>query len=273
MDNLIVNSENLKEAKNWFENLRNEIVKNIEDLENNKFTETSWNHSENGGGKMSKIKGSIIEKGGVNISTVGGIFKENMKKKIPGIDNSLTYNATGISVILHPFSPHIPSMHFNTRYLETEKSWFGGGIDITPCLNFDKEQNYHSKLKELCMKHDSKYYEKYKKWCDEYFYLHHRKEPRGIGGIFFDYLSSNEWQKDFSFVKDVGEFFKDYSITLIKELMKKNWSENEKEIQLKKRSRYVEFNLLYDRGTRFGLETGGNIDAILMSMPPDAKWD
>tara|TARA_Y100000590_G_scaffold10854_2_gene13368 strand:- start:7092 stop:7898 length:807 start_codon:yes stop_codon:yes gene_type:complete len=266
-------SDNFEKAKKYFENLRDEIVSNLEELEKNKFEEKLWNHSEKGGGKMSKIKGKIIEKGGVNISTVGGKFKEDTAKKIPGTENNLTYNATGISVVLHPLSPQIPSMHFNTRYLETEKSWFGGGIDITPCLFFDQDKDYHLQLKKMCTKHNSKYYEKYKKWCDEYFYLHHRKEPRGIGGIFFDYLSSDEWTSDFNFVKDVGKFFKEYSLDLIKKLINKKWSDEDKEIQLKKRSRYVEFNLLYDRGTRFGLETGGNIDAILMSMPPSAKWE
>ena len=142
-----------------------------------------------------------------------------------------------------------------------------------PRINEIQDKDYHLQLKKMCTKHNSTYYEKYKKWCDEYFYLHHRKEPRGIGGIFFDYLSSDEWTSDFNFVKDVGKFFKEYSLDLIKKLIDKKWSDEDKEIQLKKRSRYVEFNLLYDRGTRFGLETGGNIDAILMSMPPSAKWE
>ena len=268
-----MSSNNFKKAQEWFENLRDEIVNNIEKLEKNKFEVVLWNHSEKGGGKMSKISGKIIEKGGVNISTVGGQFKKEYADKIPGTKNSLYYNATGISVVLHPFSPQIPSMHFNTRYLETEKSWFGGGIDITPCLFFDYEKNFHTKLKNICDKYNNQYYDKFSKWCDEYFYLHHRKEPRGIGGIFFDNISSEKWEDDFAFVKDVGLFFKDYSLYIIEKLNQKKWSDKEKEIQLKKRSRYVEFNLLYDRGTRFGLETGGNIDAILMSMPPLAKWE
>ena len=261
------------QAKKWFETLRDEIVYNLESLENNKFKKTLWNHADEGGGTMSKITGNIIEKGGVNISSVSGKFNKKMANTIPGTENNLSYKATGISVVIHPNSPHIPSMHFNTRYLETEKSWFGGGVDITPCLNFQHKEDYYNKLKNLCNKSDSNYYSKYKKWCDEYFYLQHRKEPRGIGGIFFDYLATENKKNDFDFVRNLGKFFKDYSLDLFIQLKDKKWTDEEKEIQLKKRSRYVEFNLLYDRGTRFGLETGGNIEAILMSMPPLAKWE
>jgi len=164
-------------------------------------------------------------------------------------------------------------MHFNTRFLQTEKEWFGGGMDLTPCLPFEGEQEYHLLLEKMCNTFDNKYYSKYKKWCDEYFFLHHRNEPRGIGGIFFDYLNTDNWENDFEFVKQVGSFFKDFAEKTLNKLKDEKWSLEEKELQLKKRSRYVEFNLLHDRGTRFGLETGGNIDAILMSMPPLAKWD
>jgi coproporphyrinogen III oxidase len=164
-------------------------------------------------------------------------------------------------------------MHFNTRYLQTQEEWFGGGMDVTPCLPFAEKNNYHNELKSVCDQHGKNYYEKYKKWCDEYFYLHHRNEPRGIGGIFFDYLKSDDWDSDFKFVQAVGSFFHQYSIKTIKKFKNTIWSDAEKDIQLKKRSRYAEFNLLHDRGTRFGLETGGNIEAILMSMPPLAKWE
>ena len=222
---------------------------------------------------MRKLKSLIIEKGGVNTSTVSGKFEDSMIGKVPGTKNNSSYKATGISVVLHPNSPHIPSMHFDTRYLQTEEEWFGGGMDITPCLPFDDEKNYHLLLEKMCSKFNKSYYEKYKKWCDDYFYLPHRKEYRGIGGIFFDYLHSDDWVKDFEFVQAVGKFFHDYSCETIKKLKEKTWDKKEKEIQLIKRSRYAEFNLLHDRGTRFGLETGGNIDAILMSMPPLAKWE
>ena len=260
-------------AKNWFEKLRNKLIHSLESIDKEKFIITEWEHKFEGGGKMSKIKSSLIEKGGVNISSVSGKFDENMSGKIPGTDNNSSYKATGISVVLHPNSPHIPSMHFNTRYLQTEQEWFGGGMDITPCLLYDDKENYHSLLEKMCNKYNESYYSEYKKWCDDYFYLPHRKETRGIGGIFFDYLHSDDWGNDFDFVQAVGNFFHDYSIETIKKLQGKPWNEEEKKIQLFKRGRYAEFNLLHDRGTRFGLETGGNIDAILMSMPPLAKWE
>ena len=260
-------------AKDWFEKLRNQIVDSLEKLDTEKFIITKWDHQSEGGGKMSKLKSSMIEKGGVNISSVSGKFKKEMIGKIPGTEKNPSYKATGISVVLHPNSPHIPSMHFNTRYLQTEQEWFGGGMDITPCLPYEDEKNYHLSLEKMCDKFDKSYYPKYKKWCDDYFYLPHRKEARGIGGIFFDYLHSDDWGKDFEFVQSVGKFFNNYSLETIKRLNEKSWNEKDKNIQLLKRSRYAEFNLLHDRGTRFGLETGGNIDAILMSMPPLAKWD
>ena len=260
-------------AKEWFEKLRDQLVNSLENLDTDKFIITEWNHKSEGGGKMSKLKASVIEKGGVNISSVSGKFEDGMIGKVPGTENDPSYQATGISVVLHPNSPHIPSMHFNTRYLQTEQEWFGGGMDITPCLSYKDEKNYHLMLEKLCNKFDKSYYPKYKKWCDEYFYLSHRKEARGIGGIFFDYLHSDDWGKDFEYVQAVGDFFHDYAVQIIKKLKDKKWNEEEKNIQLLKRSRYAEFNLLHDRGTRFGLETGGNIDAILMSMPPLAKWE
>ena len=260
-------------AKEWFEQLRNKLINSLESLGDEKFIITEWDHKSEGGGKMSKLKSSVIEKGGVNISSVSGIFEENMIGKVPGTEKDPSYKATGISVVLHPISPHIPSMHFNTRYLKTEQEWFGGGMDITPCLPYEDEKNYHLSLEKVCNRFNKSYYSEYKKWCDDYFYLPHRKESRGIGGIFFDYLHSDDWGKDFEFVQAVGNFFHDYSTNSIKKLKDQSWNDKEKNIQLIKRSRYAEFNLLHDRGTRFGLETGGNIDAILMSMPPLAKWE
>ena len=260
-------------ARKWFEELRDKLTKSIEEIDHTPFIISKWNHKDEGGGKMSKIKGTVIEKGGVNISTVGGKFSKNMIGKIPGTENDSSYKATGISVVIHPYSPHIPSMHFNTRFIQTEKEWFGGGIDITPCLIFKNEKDYLNSLELLCNKFDKNYYSKFKKWCDEYFYLPHRNEPRGIGGIFFDYLETDDWNKDFEFVQEVGNFFHNFTINTSLTFKDQKWNQEEKDKQLLKRSRYAEFNLLHDRGTRFGLETGGNIDAILMSMPPLAKWE
>ena len=263
---------NFINAQEWFKELRAKLINDIEKIENQKFIVTEWKHREEGGGKMSKIKGSIIEKGGVNISTVAGKFEKNFSKNIVGTENNNSYKATGISVVLHPCSPHIPSMHFNTRYLETEKSWFGGGMDITPCIKDLKEKKwFHKELKKTCDFHNKNYYKKYKKWCDQYFYLPHRKEMRGIGGIFFDYKKKN-WEKDFAFVRDVGITFKNIFKTIVSKKYKKKWSVKQKELQYLKRGRYVEFNLIYDKGTKFGLQTGGNTEAILMSLPPLAKW-
>ena len=259
-------------AREWFENLRSKLISTIEVHENARFTEKKWEHSGRGGGLMSKIEGSLIEKGGVNISTVSGQFSEKMQKRVPGAEKDPSYWATGISVVLHPKNPNIPSMHFNTRYLSTTKNWFGGGIDITPCLDYTKETKiFHSDLKNMCDKYDNSYYPKYKKWCDQYFYLPHRNERRGIGGIFFDYKKDN-YEKDFSFIRDVGLNFKEIFKEIIKIKNKKKWKKKDKDIQYLKRGRYVEFNLLYDRGTKFGLQTGGNVEGILMSLPPIAKW-
>ena len=269
----MINDPKFITAKDWFEKLRDDLIETIETIDENKFEITNWNHKGEGGGKMSKIKGKVIEKGGVNISTVGGTFNETMRESVPGAKENPNYNATGISVVLHPISPKIPSMHFNTRFIMTSQEWFGGGMDVTPCLIFDSEEKYHEGLENLCDKYDKDYYPKFKKWCDEYFYLKHRNEPRGIGGIFFDYLHTDDWGKDFEFVQDVGIYFQNFVKDTLNTLKNDKWSDEDKKKQLIKRSRYAEFNLLYDRGTKFGLETGGNIDAILMSMPPIAIWE
>ena len=223
---------------------------------------------------MGSIRGKIVEKGGVNISTVSGQFSEEMSLRIPGAKKDPQFWATGISVVIHPTSPLIPSMHFNSRFLKTSKTWFGGGIDITPAISFKKETEYfHSILDKACSKHSKTYYDEHKKWCDEYFFLKHRNEARGAGGIFFDYLDSGDINNDLEYVKEVGNFFLSYIQYIFNKYAEKEWTDQEKHMQLKKRGRYVEFNLLYDRGTKFGLETGGNTEAILMSMPPHASWD
>ena len=181
--------------------------------------------------------------------------------------------ASGISIVMHMRNPHIPAIHFNTRFIHTTHGWFGGGMDVTPCIQDLKEKSFlHSELKKMCDRHNKKYYKKYKKWCDDYFYLPHRKETRGIGGIFFDYKKDN-WQKDFKFVTDLGVTFQMLFNSIIQLKHKKKWTVKEKELQYIKRGRYAEFNLLYDRGTKFGLQTGGNVEGILMSLPPIAKWN
>jgi len=261
-----------KLTKEWFIALQNIICKTIEQLEkdfgsNIKFKKNKWKH-----GEFRTIEGKVIEKGGVAFSNVVGKFSKEFAKKIPGTKVNTHFWSSGISVVLHPKSPKIPSMHFNTRFICTKKNWFGGGMDVTPSyIDIKEKKFFHKKLKDMCNLHNKKYYLKYKKWCDKYFYLPHRNEPRGIGGIFFDYKMNN-WEKDFLFVKDVGKTFTFITKAIIKNKMHKKWTKKEKEIQLYKRGRYVEFNLLYDRGTKFGLNSGGNPEAILMSMPPLAKW-
>ena len=264
--------ESQRLAKNWFIKLQNLICNNTEELErefgsNGKFKKNRWKH-----GEFRTITGGVIEKGGVAFSNVKGKLPKHFAKEMPGTNKDNSFWSSGVSVVFHPKNPKIPAMHFNTRFICTEKSWFGGGMDITPCLKDNKEKKFfHNRLKKMCDKHNKKYYPKYKKWCDEYFYLPHRGESRGIGGIFFDYKMDG-WEKDFLFVKDVGTTFADLAKEIIKKKMFLKWTEKEKEVQLIKRGRYAEFNLLYDRGTKFGLNSGGNPEAILISMPPKAKW-
>ena len=271
--------ENIKKklTKNWFKILQDMICSEIEELENKpKFKLKNWqrNKSKDEGGGEYRIleNGKIFEKVGVNFSEVYGKFSEKFKDRIPGTKNDPSFWASGISVVMHMKNPHIPAMHFNTRYIHTSYGWFGGGMDVTPCFE-DKNLKkwFHNELKKTCDSHNKKFYKKYKKQCDEYFYLPHRKETRGIGGIFFDYKKEN-WEKDFKFVRDVGLTFKQVFKDIIMKKNKKKWTKKQKEVQYLKRGRYIEFNLLYDRGTKFGLQTGGNTDAILMSLPPIAKW-
>jgi len=268
-----------KLASNWFKLLQNVICNNIEELEKNKikFKSKIWSRSkikDEGGGEFKVLKnGKIFEKVGVNFSEVYGKFPKEMKEKIPGTSKKLNFWAAGISVVMHMKNPHIPAIHFNTRFIFTSHGWFGGGMDVTPCIKDPKEKKLlHSELKKMCDRHNKAYYKKYKKWCDEYFYLPHRKETRGIGGIFFDYKKDN-WEKDFKFVCDLGVTFKIIFNSIINKKYKKKWTIKEKELQYIKRGRYTEFNLIYDRGTKFGLQTGGNTEGILMSLPPIAKWN
>ena len=265
-------------TSNWFKLLQNAICDDINKLEKNKtkFKTTTWQRNKNkdeGGGEYRIIKGGkIFEKVGVNFSKVYGKFPKKFQKKIPGATKDPRFWASGISVVMHMQNPHIPAMHFNTRYICTTQNWFGGGMDVTPSIKDANEKNkFHKTLKIMCDRHNKKFYKKYKKWCDEYFYLPHRNESRGIGGIFFDYKKEN-FEKDFNFVRDVGVTFQMLFNKIIEKKIKKKWTLKDKETQYIKRGRYAEFNLLYDRGTKFGLQTGGNIEGILMSLPPIAKW-
>ena len=262
----------------WFSSLRDRICISFEKIENslpnnNSFEASKWKREGGGGGKMSVLKGEVFEKVGVNISTVHGVFSESFRSSIPGADKDGKFWASGISLVAHLHSPFITAAHFNTRHIVTSKSWFGGGTDITPAMPDKKNINFfHNSLKKTCAKHNKNYYQKFKKWCDEYFYLKHRNETRGAGGIFFDYVNTNNWEEDFEFTKNIGKCFLETYPKIIKSNVMKSWTKNDREKLLVKRGRYAEFNLLYDRGTKFGLKTGGNIDAILMSMPPEAKW-
>ena len=265
-------------ASNWFKMLQESICNSVCDLEKNniKFKSTTWKRNlkkDEGGGEYRILKdGKIFDKVGVNFSKVYGKFPKQFKKNILGAKKDPRFWASGISVVMHMKNPQIPAMHFNTRYICTTNDWFGGGMDVTPSKKDDNEKKeFHKILKKMCNRHNKKYYPKYKKWCDDYFYLKHRKEPRGIGGIFFDYKKEN-FEKDFKFVRDVGVTFQLIFQKIIKGKMKKKWTIKDKEMQYIKRGRYTEFNLLYDRGTKFGLQTGGNIEGILMSLPPLAKW-
>ncbi len=265
-------------TSNWFKLLQESFCNDIKILEKNniEFKSEIWKKNpfkDEGGGEYRILKnGKIFDKVGVNFSKVYGKFPKKFQKNILGAKKDPRFWATGISVVMHMKNPLIPAMHFNTRFISTTKQWFGGGIDVTPSKkdNLEKKK-LHLILKNMCNKHNKNYYKKYKKWCDEYFYLPHRKEARGIGGIFFDYKKDN-FEKDFKFVRDVGITFQIIFNKIIRKKMNKRWTFKDKEMQYIKRGRYAEFNLLYDRGTKFGLQTGGNIDGILMSLPPIVKW-
>jgi coproporphyrinogen III oxidase len=279
------NPERCERAAAWFARLRDRICAEFEAIESEfaqertgegiagGFERTPWPHPGGGGGMISVMRGQVFEKVGVNISTVSGEFSAEFRKDIPGAAVDPRFWASGISLVAHMRSPLVPAVHMNTRHIVTTKAWFGGGADLTPMYpDPDAEASFHAALREACDSYDPQCYTRFKTWCDEYFFLEHRNEPRGAGGIFFDYLDSGDWERDFGFVRAVGEAFLGVYPSIVRSRMRLAWSDEQRRHQLARRGRYVEFNLLYDRGTRFGLKTGGNVEAILMSLPPEAAW-
>jgi coproporphyrinogen III oxidase len=281
-----------KTARAWFESLRDDICSAFEAIEDDvtgadeimalepgRFERKSWDRPEGqekggGGGIMSVMRGRVFEKVGVNVSTVHGEFSEQFRASMPGTEEDPRFWASGVSLVAHPRSPRVPIAHMNTRLIVTTKQWFGGGGDLTPVFPLDQDTaDFHGAFKAACDGHDESYYPKYKEWCDEYFFLPHRDEARGVGGIFYDNLNTGDWQADFAFTQDVGKAFKNIYNELVRRHMNESWTEEDKAAQLIKRGRYVEFNLIHDRGTKFGLMTGGNTEAILMSLPPMAAWE
>lgn len=275
-------------ASVWFEYLRDRICETCETIEREftgpprelsvgRFEQQFWTRdgdtADGGGGVISIMRGRVFEKIGVNVSTVHGRFSPEFAREIEGAETDPRFWASGISLVAHPRNPHVPTVHLNTRFLVTTQAWFGGGTDLTPMLPAeDDARDFHAALKHTCDRHHADYHARYSKWCDEYFFLPHRGERRGAGGIFFDQLASGDWEADFAFTKDVGLAFLDIYPQIVRRRMNEPWTGDERAQLLVRRGRYVEFNLLHDRGTRFGLKTGGNVEAILMSLPPEARW-
>ncbi len=269
-------------ARQWFESLRDRICAAFESIEREAgsdacFSYTPWNRDNDpqaagGGGVRGVMKGRVFEKVRVNVSTVGGAFSGDFAKTIHGAESDPSFFATGISLVAHMANPHVPAVHMNTRFLVTQKRWFGGGADLNPPIPYAQDtRDFHARLKQACDVHGVDYYERFSKWAEEYFWIPHRNVARGVGGIFYDHLEG-DFDANFAFTRDVGEAFLDIFPAIVRRRMSQGFTEAEKAAQLEWRGRYAEFNLVYDRGTLFGLKTGGNIDAILMSLPPLATW-
>ncbi|WNK00977.1 oxygen-dependent coproporphyrinogen oxidase [Thalassospiraceae bacterium LMO-JJ14] len=274
-------------ATAWFAEVRDNLCARLEELEQTAqphelneafapaaFERKSWTRDGGGGGTMAVLRdGRVFEKAGVNISTVHGEFSDEFRSRIPGTDKDPRFWAAGVSVVIHPRSPLVPIAHMNTRMIVTTQGWFGGGGDLTPVYPDEAEtQRFHQAFADACDRHCADYYDRFKKWCDEYFYLPHRGEARGVGGIFYDNHFTGDWEADFAFTQDVGRAFVAAYPDIARDKMDLTWTPDQRLAQRIKRGRYVEFNLLYDRGTIFGLKTGGNVEAILMSLPPDVAW-
>ena len=259
------------EANRYFSDLCRRIRRAFEGLDTTIFEQTPWEHEGGGGGMISVMKGTTFEKVGVNCSAVWGKLDPEFKKQLPGGGDE--FYATGISLVAHMVSPLVPAVHLNLRWIETDLGWFGGGADLTPYFPYEEDtRDFHAAMKAACDRHAPDYYPKFKKWCDEYFFLPHRQEPRGIGGIFFDYLQEGSFEERMAFTKSVGEAFLDVYPRIVDRRRRLPYTPEQREYQLYRRGRYVEFNLLYDRGTQFGLKTKGNVEAIFVSLPPVVKW-